>query len=209
MIESIISGIGLGFVLSFLTGPVFFALIKTSIEKGFYAGVSLAGGVLVSDVFYVSLSLYGSSFLALENQYRIQIGIAGSIILFSIGLYYLFKKVKVNYEQSTSRRHNTGYFLKGFLMCIFNPAILLYWLSVTSGVISIAGEIKSSEILPFFGSILLTQFSLDVLKAHYANKLRYRIKEKQIALLNRIAGILILIFALRLIYNLLSGDSLV
>lgn len=209
MIESIISGIGLGFVLSFLTGPVFFALIKTSIEKGFYAGVSLAGGVLVSDIFYVSLSLYGSTFLALENQYRMQIGIAGSIILFAIGLYYLFKKVKVNYEQNTSRRHNTGYFIKGFLMCIFNPAILLYWLSVTSGVISISGEIKSSEILPFFGSILITQFSLDVLKAYYANKLRYRIKEKNIARLNRIAGILILIFALRLIYNLLSGDTLI
>lgn len=209
MIESIISGIGLGFVLSFLTGPVFFALIKTSIEKGFYAGVSLAGGVLISDIFYVSLTLYGSSFIALENQYRMQIGIAGSIVLFVIGVYYLFKKVKVNYEQSTSRRHNTGYFLKGFLMCIFNPAILLYWVSVTSGIISITGEIKPSEILPFFGSILVTQFSLDVLKAYYANKLRYKIKEKNIALLNRIAGILILIFALRIIYNLLSGDTLI
>ena len=209
MIESIISGIGLGFVLSFLTGPVFFALIKTSIEKGFYAGVSLAGGVLISDIFYVSLTLYGSSFIALENQYRMQIGIAGSIVLFVIGVYYLFKKVKVNYEQSTSRRHNTGYFLKGFLMCIFNPAILLYWVSVTSGIISITGKIKPSEILPFFGSILVTQFSLDVLKAYYANKLRYKIKEKNIALLNRIAGILILIFALRIIYNLLSGDTLI
>jgi threonine/homoserine/homoserine lactone efflux protein len=58
MIESIVSGIGLGFVLSFLTGPVFFALIKTSIEKGFYAGVSLAGGVLVSDIFYVGILSY-------------------------------------------------------------------------------------------------------------------------------------------------------
>ena len=94
MIESIVSGIGLGFVLSFLTGPVFFALIKTSIEKGFYAGVSLAGGVLISDIFYVGISLYGSSFIALENEYRVQIGIAGSSILFIIGLYYLFKKVK-------------------------------------------------------------------------------------------------------------------
>lgn len=209
MLESIISGIGLGFVLSFLTGPVFFALIKTSIEKGFYAGVSLAGGVLISDIFYVSLTLYGSSFIALENQYRLQIGIAGSIVLFVIGVYYLFKKVKVNYEQSTSRRHNTGYFLKGFLMCIFNPAILLYWVSVTSGIISITGEIKPSEILPFFGSILVTQFSLDVLKAYYANKLRYKIKEKNIARLNRIAGVLILIFALRIIYNLLYGDTLI
>jgi len=209
MIESIVSGIGLGFVLSFLTGPVFFALIKTSIEKGFSAGVSLAGGVVVSDIFYVGISLYGTSFIALENTYRLQIGIAGSSILFAIGLYYLFKKVKVNYEETSSKRKNTGYFLKGFLMCIFNPAILLYWLSVTSSVISISGEIKSSEIIPFFGSILVTQFSLDVLKAYYANKFRYKIKEKNIARLNRIAGILILIFAARLIYNLLTGHSLV
>jgi threonine/homoserine/homoserine lactone efflux protein len=209
MIESIVSGIGLGFVLSFLTGPAFFALIKTSIEKGFSAGVSLAGGVLVSDIFYVGISLYGTSYIALENAYRMQIGIAGSSILFIIGLYYLLKKVKVNYEQASSKRKNTGYFIKGFLMCIFNPAILLYWLSVTSSVISISGEIKSSEIIPFFGSILITQFSLDVLKAYYANKLRYRINEKNVARLNRIAGVLILIFAFRLIYNLLTGHSLI
>ncbi len=209
MIESIISGIGLGFVLSFLTGPVFFALIKTSIEKGFYAGVSLAAGVVVSDIFYVALTLYGSSFLALENTYRVQIGVAGSSILFAIGIYYLFKTVKVNYEKTTSKRHNTGYFLKGFIMCIFNPAILLYWLSVTSGVISISGEIDPSEVIPFFGSILITQFSVDVVKAYYANKLRYKIKEKTISNLNRIAGVLILIFAVRLLYNLLTGHSLI
>ncbi|MHB1178738.1 MAG: LysE family translocator [Daejeonella sp.] len=209
MIESIISGIGLGFVLSFLTGPVFFALIKTSIEKGFYAGVSLAAGVVVSDIFYVALTLYGTSFLALENTYRVQIGVAGSSILFAIGIYYLFKNVKVNYEATTSKRHNTGYFLKGFIMCIFNPAILLYWLSVTSGVISISGEIDPAAVIPFFGSILITQFSVDVVKAYYANKLRYRIKEKTISNLNRIAGVLILIFAARLLYNLLSGNSLI
>jgi threonine/homoserine/homoserine lactone efflux protein len=44
MIEAIISGIGFGLVLTFITGPVFFALIKTSIEKGFHAGVALALG---------------------------------------------------------------------------------------------------------------------------------------------------------------------
>jgi len=209
MIESIISGIGLGFVLSFLTGPVFFALIKTSIEKGFYAGVSLAAGVVVSDIFYVVLTLYGTSFIALENKYRVQIGVAGSTILFAIGIYYLLKTVKVNYEKTTSKRHNTGYFLKGFIMCIFNPAILLYWLSVTSSVISISGEIDASQVIPFFGSILVTQFSVDVVKAYYANKLRYKIKEKTISNLNRIAGVLILIFAARLLYNLLTGHSLI
>ena len=205
MLESIISGIGLGIVLSFLTGPVFFALIKTSIEKGFYAGVALAAGVLLSDIFYVGLTLFGSSFLELENKYRLPIGITGSAILFSIGIYYLFKKVKINYENSTSRKHNTGFFLKGFIMCIFNPAILLYWISVTSGVISVAGKFEANNIIPFYASILVTQFSIDITKAYYANKLRYRIKEKTISSLNKIAGILIIIFALRLVYNLISN----
>jgi threonine/homoserine/homoserine lactone efflux protein len=209
MIESIISGIALGFVLSFLTGPVFFSLIKTSIEKGFSAGVSLAAGVVFSDIFYISVSIYGTSFLALENKYRMQIGLVGSAILLAVGLFYIFKKAKINYEQTASKRHYTGYFLKGFFMCIFNPAVLLYWLSVTSGVISLSGEIKPNEIIPFFGSILVTQFSLDVLKAYYANKLRYKIKEKTISNLNKIAGILILIFAARIIINLLTGHSLI
>lgn len=209
MVEIIFLGISLGFVLSFLTGPVFFALIKTSIEKGFNAGVSLAAGVVFSDIFYVALTVYGTSFLALENKYRMQIGIVGSIILMTVGMYYLFKKVKVNYESNTSAKHYTGYFLKGFLMCIFNPAVLLYWLSVTSGVISLSGGLKSADIIPFYGSILITQFSLDVLKAYYANKLRYKIKEKTISNLNKIAGVLIIIFALRIIYNLFAGNSII
>ena len=204
MIESIISGIGLGIVLSFVTGPVFFALIKTSIEKGFHAGLSLAGGVLMSDVIYVSLSIYGSSFLAIEHQYRTPIGLVGSIIMLSIGAYYLFKKVKINYQKTTSKKHNTGYFFKGFLMCIFNPGMLLYWVTVTGGVMSIGGgNLKPQQMLPFFGCILITQFSMDTLKAYYANKLRYRIKENTLAWFNRIAGILIIIFAFRLMFGVL------
>ena len=209
MIESIITGIGLGIVLSFLTGPVFFSLIKTSIEKGVAAGMALSAGVVVSDILYIIITLYGSSYLELENQYRLQIGITGSAILMAIGIYYLFKKVTINYEKTISKRHYTGYFLKGFFMCIFNPAILLYWVSVTSGFISVSGKMEASDIIPFFGSILLMQFSMDFVKAYYANKLRYRIKEKTIAQLNRVAGILIIIFALRLIYNVLFTQSLI
>lgn len=209
MLETIISGVGLGIVLSFVTGPVFFALLKTSIERGFHAGMWLAAGVVVSDLIYVGLAVYGSSFIQFENRYRLPIGIAGSAVLTAIGCYYLFKKVKINYDNTTSTKRNTGYFLKGFLMCILNPSLLLYWVSVTSGIISVTGEIKAQQIIPFFGSILVTQFSMDTLKAYYANKLRYRIKENTIVLLNRVAGTLIIIFALKLIYNLIFNIPLV
>lgn len=209
MIEIILSGIGLGLVLSIVGGPVFFVLIKTSIEKGFYAGLSFASGVLLSDIIFVALVIYGSSYLALENQYRLPIGIVGSAILFTIGTYYLFKKPVINYEDKSSKRHNTGYFLKGFFMCIFNPAVLLYWVSVAGGAISVTGKFDLKEVIPFLVSILVTQFSLDVTKAYYANKLRYRIKEHIISKFNKVAGVLVIIFAIRMILSLILGHSLI
>lgn len=208
MLELIISGIGLGIVLSFVTGPVFFALIKTSIEKGFHAGMWLAAGVVLSDVIYIVLTIYGSSFIKVENDYRLPIGIIGSVILLCVGLHYVFKKVKLNYENINCKKRNTGYFFKGFIMCIFNPSMFLYWVSVTSGFISLHGTLDSQEIVPFFGSILVTQFSMDTVKAYYSNKLRYRIKEHTLVLLNRVAGALIIIFALKLIYNLVFTHSI-
>lgn len=207
MLELIISGIGLGIVLSFVTGPVFFALIKTSIEKGFHAGMWLAAGVVLSDVIYIVLTIYGSSFIKVENDYKLPIGIIGSVILLGVGLHYVFKKVKLNYESINCKKRNTGYFFKGFIMCIFNPSMFLYWVSVTSGFISMHGNLGSQEIIPFFGSILVTQFSMDTVKAYYSNKLRYRIKEHTMVLLNRVAGALIIIFALKLIYNLVFTHS--
>ncbi|HRB73280.1 MAG TPA: LysE family translocator, partial [Flavobacterium sp.] len=40
MIDDILTGIPLGFFLSFMIGPVFFVLLETSITKGFRAAMS-------------------------------------------------------------------------------------------------------------------------------------------------------------------------
>ncbi len=128
MIEAVISGIGFGLVLTFLTGPVFFALIKTSIEKGFHAGLALALGVVCSDMFFVGAILFGSQYFDISTADKMHAGEIGSAVLFTIGVYYIFKKAKVNYTNVVpTRMHRAGYFLKGFAMCIFNPTILFHW----------------------------------------------------------------------------------
>src|ERR1700709_475751 len=100
MIEAVISGIGIGLVLTFLTGPVFFALIKTSIEKGFHAGVALALGVVTSDMVFVGAILFGSQYFDISVQTKTIAGLVGSGILFVVGVYYLFKKAEVNYSST-------------------------------------------------------------------------------------------------------------
>ena len=208
MFEAVISGIGIGLVLTFLTGPVFFALIKTSIEKGFHAGVALALGVVSSDVVFVGAILFGSQYFDIPVHDKTIAGGIGSVILFTIGIYYLFKKADVNYENKTpSALNRAGYFFKGFLMCIFNPTILFHWVTVigTASTIYHQGiRHRQLKIAVMFMTILVVQFGLDTVKAFYANKLRDRISVKFIHRLNWVAGTALIIASLILMDKLVT-----
>lgn len=198
MFEAILQGIGAGILFSFLTGPVFFSMIKTSIEKGFKAGFSLAIGVIFSDIIFISLTIFSSQFVDYNSEYNQYIGIIGGLFLLGIGSYYLFNKVKVSYDISeTIKIKKRGYILKGFLMCLLSPSTLMFWIMV-GGIISVQLHYDIAEKIVFFVVAMATQLSVDCFKTYYAAKLRYRIKEKTIQNLNRIAGAVILIFAIRL-----------
>ncbi|RCH56511.1 LysE family translocator [Mucilaginibacter hurinus] len=197
MLEAIISGIGIGLVLTFITGPVFFSLIKTSIERGFHAGVYFSLGVVAVDVVFVGAILFGSQLVDITPKSKIIAGIIGSLILFIVGIFYLFKKADVNYNNNTpSTIRRTGYFLKGFLMCIFNPTILFHWMMVIGTASTTYHEgvaNRELKIAIMFLTVLLVQFGLDTLKAFYANKLRAKISVHLVHRLNQIAGVALII----------------
>ena len=208
MIEAVISGLGFGLVLTFLTGPVFFALIKTSIERGFHAGVALALGVVTSDMVFVGTLLFGSQYFDVTAHDKKLAGLIGSSVLFAIGVYYLFKKATVNYTNTVpTKMHRAGFFLKGFLMCIFNPTLLFHWTIVIGAASTVYHEgvpNRALKIAIMFLTILVVQFGFDVTKAFYANKLRDKISVKVIHRLNELAGIALIIAALIILDKLVT-----
>ena len=198
MFEAIVQGIGAGILFSFLTGPVFFSMIKTSIERGFKAGFSLSIGVVFSDIIFISLTIFSSKFVDYNAAYNQYVAIIGGLFLLGIGLYYVFNKVKGSYEVSeTIKIKKRGYKLKGFLMCLLSPSTLMFWIMV-GGIISVQLHYDLAEKIVFFAVAMTTQLSVDCVKTYYAAKLRYRIKEKSIQNLNKIAGAVIIVFAIRL-----------
>jgi threonine/homoserine/homoserine lactone efflux protein len=206
MIEAIIAGIGAGLVLALLTGPVFFALIKTSIEKGFHAGVAMALGVVTSDMVFIGAILFGSEFFDFKVDPRI-LGYVGSGILFIIGLYYMFKKADLSYKNTTKKLNRAGFFFKGFLMCIFNPSLLFHWITVIGAASTlfhhgVPGSTLKTSVM--FLTILIVQFGLDTTKAFYANKLRDKISEKMVHRLNQVAGLALLIASFVIIDRLVT-----
>lgn len=203
MFEAILQGIGAGILFSFLTGPVFFSMIKTSIEKGFKAGFSLAVGVILSDIIFIGTTIFSSQFVNYNSRYNQYIAIVGGLFLLGVGLFYLIKKVKVNYciEEETKIKKR-GYIIKGFLMCLLSPTTLMFWMMV-GGIVTVQLHYAMDEKIAFFIVAMITQLSMDSIKTFYAAKLRYKIKEKSIQTLNRIAGAVIIIFAIRLFIEVL------
>ncbi len=189
MFEAIITGIGVGLVLAILTGPVFFALIKISVERGFISGMSFALGVFASDIVYISLTFFSTQFIDFETKYKDYITVIGCGFLLTIGLSYVLKRVKINYEP-TKIITNTGYFLKGFMMCMLNPLILFYWITIAT--VTVGDKYSTWGMIVFFTATLFTLFSLDVIKAYYASKFRSKIKENHLTWLNRVAGLVII-----------------
>ena len=210
MIEAVISGIGFGLVLTFLTGPVFFALIKVSIEKGFHAGVALALGVVTSDMVFVGAILFGSQYFDVTPHVKIIAGVVGGAILFGIGVYYIFKKAQTTFSTTVpipTRLHRAGYFAKGFLMCIFNPTLLFHWTIVIGAASTVYHEgvpNRQIKIAIMFITILLVQFGFDTAKAFYADKLREKISVKFIHRLNIVAGAALIIASFVLLDKLVT-----
>ena len=198
MFEAILLGVGAGIISSFLTGPVFFAMIKTSIEKGFKAGFSLAIGVIISDVILIAIVLFGTQFFEYKAEFDKYVGIIGGVFLLAIGIYYLISKLTVNYKNKLEKINKRGYLIKGFLMCILTPSTLMFWI-IVSGIISVKLNNRLDEKLFCLFIAMATQLSIDGGKCYFSSKLRYKIKEDALRKLNKIAGVIIILFAIWLI----------
>jgi threonine/homoserine/homoserine lactone efflux protein len=205
MIEAFIQGIWLGLLLSIAVGPILFSIIKQSLNNGTKGGLSFVAGVSASDIMLVLISNVFTQLFAELNQYRTQIGIGGCIFLVSMGLYFVFfKKIKVNEEgkQVLIRFKKSDYVkigASGFLMNTLSPACIIFW--ITWSTVFITYSINQRIVI--FTTCLTLVLALDIAKVMLAGKIRNRLTPHNIHILNRINGIILMIFGIALIWGLL------
>lgn len=205
MIVALFEGIALGLTLALLAGPAFITLVQTSIYRGLASGFQVAVGVSLSDMTLIALSYLGvvRFFGDLEQHYPI--GFIGGAVLIAFGFFTIKRKYKL-YEQSKikvpySPKNIFKYLFKGYFLNIFNPFLLLFWISIV-GLVSTKYGIKSNELIMFFTGIMGTIFITDIIKCITAHRLRKLMNLKALTWLNRIVGILLMIFGIALIIRI-------
>ena len=200
MMEDIQAAIPLGFLLSFMVGPVFFVLLETSATKGFRAGFALDLGVVLADIFFLVIA-YFSSFQLLENlSNQPGLYVFGGVILLVYGLTIFFrsdfkeKKPKIY----TKGSDYLGLFVKGFLLNFINIGVLVFWL----GVIIIVGpslDNQPKRLFTFFGAMLGAYLLTDIFKILLAKQLRRKLTRERIFWVKKTLGVILVICGIVLI----------
>jgi threonine/homoserine/homoserine lactone efflux protein len=201
--EIIINGIISGIVLALLIGPVFFTIIQTSIERGFVSGILVALGVALSDALYITLSYQGLSKLFHEPSFQVYLGYVGGSILLCFGVYYLFvKSRRMTGLHIEHVKESSPYRLmaKGFIINGLSPMVLIFWIGTVGIATGELGYTTTGKAFMFFGSIVVTVFVTDILKAKLADKLRSLLTARFIRILNIVLGLVLAGFGGRLIF---------
>jgi threonine/homoserine/homoserine lactone efflux protein len=203
MIDALIKGITLGLLLAISVGPIVFTVIKQSLNNGKKGGLAFISGIFLSDVFLVVCSNAFTGFFTGLKTYTNQLAIAGSILLISIGVYFVFfKKVKVNQEGQQiimfRKRDYARIFLAGALMNLLNPGIIVFWLSTATMFI----DHTLRERLIIFSIALLLALGADLAKVFLANTIRKKLTPKNIHRINQVNGLILIGFGIAMIAGL-------
>lgn len=204
----LLQGILLGLSLSFLIGPLLFAIIEAGIGQGFRAGVSVAAGIWASDFIYVLVVFFGidalEAVVALPH-FKIWAGILGSILLLAFGVGSIWKVRSGKSRMAGETQEHTRiqplnknykwWWLRGFLLNTINPGTLFFWLGITTAVVVPSGWSRP-EMVVFFGGMLATLILTDTLKAWAAKKVRRFLTPTHTQQIQVGIGLLMILFGL-------------
>jgi threonine/homoserine/homoserine lactone efflux protein len=205
MFELIFGAIGYGLLLSVMVGPVFFVLIETSILKGVKAGLFLDFGVLVSDLVYITVAFLSYQEVAdlMTGENRDILRLVGGAFFLAFGTATLMKK-KVKFTDGKLIKAEdlpaTNYVmaaLKGFTINLLNPGVLFYWFTLISVIPNTPPDLGLSHrqsVMIYIIIILLTYFTIDVLKVLGAKKLKDLLTPTWMRVINLILGVILLVF---------------
>lgn len=204
-------------------GPAFITLVQTSLHRGGRSAAWFATGVILNDVMIVALCIITSVQVVMRTQTEAALGCIGAgVIMILFGIFTFRKKVGGGRWVLTpdaspsgegggmsvsevsiplSERRGVGgeakpawyvFLGKGFVLNILNPFVWLLWFSAVAIVAGKMGGNKISTIV-FFAIILGTTFAMELLKAWGAVKLKRFLAPGRTTIINRIAGVLLML----------------
>ncbi len=195
-----VTGILLGFFLSFMIGPVFFILIETSITKGFKAALTFDAGVIIADICFILIAYFSSFQLINRIKDDPALFLFGGMIMLTYGVISFIKlkklkKSEIHIEANSYKNNYFSLFAKGFLLNFINVGVLGFWLTI---IITIGPQLEMNhgKMINFFAFVIASYLLTDIIKMLLAKQLQSKLTPKNILKVKKISCVLLAIFGL-------------
>ncbi len=191
-----IEGLGCGLATALLIGPVFFTLLKASLEHGAKGGVAVALGIIVSDILIVMILHSGLARALSDLLNGAWMAIAAGLILAGLGIRYIIAQNDgMNTHARLDGKGALGLFTSGFLVNFINPFVFAVWLGLVIHASSAHPTVQGSTL--FLVGALLGIFFTDMGKAVLAPRLKSALSPSVLKKVHVIIGAALVLFSIR------------
>ena len=196
MLQSFFQGLLLGLPIVLVSFTTMFAILQTSVSKGFYSGMQFAIGISLSDILLMSFCYFGLIQYVQDRNIQIVIGFIGAAFILLYGIY-IFRKKEVSQPKKKKeiklKINWMGVFSeigKGFILNFMNPLLWIMWITIISS--GTGGKTKFEAVFLIIG-IAVIIFAADIFKAFFANRLTNFLSPKVLFIINKVAGIVLVV----------------
>ncbi len=231
--QLVLSGLIVGVVIAAPVGPVNIVCIQRTLERGFWGGFAAGVGAVLADGLIAAVAAFGitaiSGVLA-EHKFAIQL--IGGAIMIAFGIRLFTAEPKLAPRQRTTSLAQLRRIVEGvparfrpalrlpiwrimphlgvipqtFFLTITNPGAILGLFAIFGGLGSVLGGIHNYvQALTLVFSVMAGSLMWWAILSQLIEKLRGRLNEGRLKIINQIAGVVLVAFGGLLFFQLVMG----
>ena len=212
MINTFITGMIIGVLVSAPTGPLGILCIQRTLHKGRLNGIVTGLGATTSDLVYAVLVGFSMNFIIdFVEQYRFVIQIVGSIILFFFGYKIFTKETEKSIDDEkigTTNRNLLSTYTSAFGLCFSNPIIIFLFIALFARFNFFSSKSDVYQVLLALSSIFVGALSWWVTLTMIVGSLRKKFKKRGLRILNFITGGVLIVLSIAGIVLGILGKSI-
>lgn len=120
-------------IASIPVGPITFAIIQATLNRGKLAGFMIAFGAIFVEIFFCVVAVFGLGSLINSDTILEVLHVVSIPVLILLGFISLFKKEK-EFSHDTPSVKASNFLLLGATLCFTNPIIVGYWVLITANL---------------------------------------------------------------------------
>ncbi len=190
-----------GVIVSAPVGPLAILCIRNTLERGFFAGLSIGIGISLADTLLITVSGFGVYSLAdLMLKHQLILKLCASLFIFTLGIKEIKRQIHITSQTENAPQKNLVILsIKAFFLTLINPMVLFLFGGIFASIAP--DHMTFLESLSIITGLGFGSFCWWISLTFIAKKTRGHLSQKFILRAQKTSGYMLIIIG---IYGLSS-----